>query len=136
MCSRIRHSKALGPVTKETHFENDTVWRNGDRDYARSLTLCRGLTLDDILNTLDEDDDVLLPKNQQIGIILQPPINACQDLTDEDSGDEDLMTIGNLPGTQLMAEAELFDTTQEDKEEEIRDKIDEDDLPLRSFRLD
>lgn len=97
------------------------------------------MTLDDILRTLEDDDDVPSPNTQQIDIILQPPTNACQDLTDEDSGDEDLMNIDNLPGPQLRAEAEIFNHNEEggdeDEEAEATDEQDEDNLPLRSFQI-
>lgn len=39
-----------------------------------------------------------------------PPNNACDDITDEDSGDENLLSIENLPSSQLLANAEINDT--------------------------
>lgn len=43
-----------------------------------------------------------------------PPIKACDDLTDEDSGDEDNIDINNLPASQRRAEAELFISVSND----------------------
>ena len=38
-------------------------------------------------------------------IAIQPPDNACADVTDEDSGDEEQVTINNQPPSQLRADA-------------------------------
>lgn len=35
-----------------------------------------------------------------------PPVNACDPLNDEDSGEEEQLNINNLPGSQLRAPAE------------------------------
>lgn len=41
-------------------------------------------------------------------ITLLPPTNACSgDLTDEDSGDEDLVNINNLPASQMQSKVEV-----------------------------
>lgn len=88
-----------------------------------------GLTLNDVLETLEDADDEFSSKGE-VQIILQPPINACGDLTDEDSGDEDVMNINNLPGNQLLSEAEIVISENDSDNEE-----DEDDLPLSSLRL-
>lgn len=44
----------------------------------------------------------------KISVAIMPPVNCCEPVTDEDSGDEDIMNIGNLPGLQLRVGAELF----------------------------
>lgn len=53
------------------------------------------------------------PPGNEVQIAILPPTNACGDVTDEDSGDEDLATVNNLPGSQLRAEAELVATESE-----------------------
>ena len=74
------------------------------------------MTLHDVLQAL-EDEDNPLPNYNEINIVLQPPINYCQDLTDEDSCDEDIMNINNLPGTQLRAETEIIITDDAGEED-------------------
>ncbi|KAK4880424.1 hypothetical protein RN001_008570 [Aquatica leii] len=41
-------------------------------------------------------------------IVILPPLNANDAVTDEDSGDEDQIVLNNLPGSQLRAEAEVM----------------------------
>ena len=83
-------------------------------------TLCRILDLaeNDALSHKNEDD--------QIKITVLPPTNATGNITDEDSGDEDsLGTINNLPGSMLLASAELDherSTTTEDDNEPTKKK--------------
>ncbi|KAJ8943506.1 hypothetical protein NQ318_016286 [Aromia moschata] len=52
-----------------------------------------------------EYDYLLLP---EINIALLPPINSVEDLTHEDSGDEEYLNINTLPGSQLLALAEII----------------------------
>lgn len=86
----------------------------------------RGLTLEEALAML-EDDDFEAEKLQEITIF--PPDNATGELTDEDSGDEDIMTINNLPGSQLKAPTEIV------FENDIGDDFSsEDDVPLSQIR--
>lgn len=88
--------------------------------------LYSGLTLNELLLSLEEDENDLSVLNE-VDIAILPPTNACQDLTDEDSGDEDMMTVNNLPGSQLRSEAELMNSSQEN----VDDGYDEDDyIPL------
>ncbi|KAK9753556.1 hypothetical protein QE152_g1905 [Popillia japonica] len=61
--------------------------------------------------------------NGEININIMPPITANEDLTDEDSGDEDIMSINNLPGSQLLAEAEINNFTSDDEDDNIPLKI-------------
>ena len=56
---------------------------------------------------LEENPDAV--PDVGIDVVLQPPNNACDDLTDEDSGDEEHVTINNLPPSQLCAVAETID---------------------------
>nr|CAI5855932.1 unnamed protein product [Callosobruchus analis] len=61
-------------------------------------------------------------------------MNANNENTDEDSGDEDDVILDNLPGSQLLAEAEvLHDTTAADTEVSADGFDSEDDLPLSTF---
>ncbi|KAK9752482.1 Transposase IS4 [Popillia japonica] len=71
-----------------------------------------------------EKDDTEIPEI----ITILPPENANADCdTDEDSGDEDLVVLNNLPGPQLTAEAEI----------QIKPSVEqwdsEDDKPLSFF---
>lgn len=53
------------------------------------------LKLHDIIEELENaDDDVPIPSS----IVILPPENANADVTDEDSGEEDDVTLHNLPG--------------------------------------
>ena len=41
-----------------------------------------------------------------VNIFIKLPDNACWDITDEDSGDEEQLTVNNLPPSQLRADAQ------------------------------
>ncbi|KAK9720026.1 Transposase IS4 [Popillia japonica] len=60
-------------------------------------------------------DDVNFP-HPGADITIFPPENACEYITDEDSGDEDNVYPNNLPGSQLRAPAEINLTQQEDED--------------------
>ncbi|XP_046688126.1 piggyBac transposable element-derived protein 2-like [Homalodisca vitripennis] len=62
----------------------------------------KNLNLHEILTML-EDEEIQVPPDEEIGVYIQPPINANDDVTDEDSGDEDMTSIHHLPGNQLLA---------------------------------
>jgi len=90
----------------------------------------RPLTLNELLEeaekALNEDE---IPDN----IFIFPPEN--DENTDEDSGDENLVTINNLPGNQLRAEAEaqILDKGLIENQEIIPESFafdSDDDLPL------
>lgn len=53
--------------------------------------------MDELLEALEAENKVL-PQNSQVNIVMVPPTNACADLTDEDSGDEEQVTANNFPG--------------------------------------
>ncbi|KAJ8963051.1 hypothetical protein NQ318_018514 [Aromia moschata] len=96
-----------------------------------------------------EEDDYLFPP--EINIALLPPIHSVEDLTDEDSGDEEYLNISNLPGSQFMAPEEVM-TKDTDVDEDAgnatavglnlnasrkivsADHWDEDDIPLSVFQ--
>lgn len=74
-----------------------------------------------------EDDDEMLDNVKEVTVF--PPVNACGDITDEDSGEDDVVQIDNLPGTQLCAAAEVELLVRQTEEEFSSD----DDLPLSHF---
>ncbi|KAJ9592557.1 hypothetical protein L9F63_015792, partial [Diploptera punctata] len=57
------------------------------------------ITLNDLLDILDTCDDKI--PESGVDVTLMPPLNANDDLTDEDSGPEDDPNIDNLPASQL-----------------------------------
>ncbi|XP_049886088.1 piggyBac transposable element-derived protein 3-like [Pectinophora gossypiella] len=59
------------------------------------------LTLNDIIVELEQNDEKEVPDS----IIIMPPENCNAEVTDEDSGDEDVVLLQNLPGWQLRAPA-------------------------------
>ncbi|XP_046685968.1 piggyBac transposable element-derived protein 3-like [Homalodisca vitripennis] len=83
----------------------------------------KNLNLHEILTML-EDEEIQVPPDEEIGVYIQPPINANDDVTDEDSGDEDMTSIHHLPGNQLLAPAEVS------QEFELSDNKDEEDPSL------
>lgn len=63
--------------------------------------LCfRGLSLNEPLAILEEDDELL--ENVQ-EVTVSPPFNACADITDEDSSEEDIVKLHNFSGSQFTA---------------------------------
>ena len=77
----------------------------------------RKVTLDKVLEEIekycdsdesnDENDEQtnVVVSTKEITVFISPPDNG--GLTDEDSGDEDTVTLANLPGNQIMAAAEI-----------------------------
>lgn len=96
------------------------------------------LKLHELLAEIENlEDDLQVPD----GIAMLPPITANDYNTDEDSGDENVVDINNVPGSQLMAEAEaIFDHLDEDTLiSDMQEPVDEeynseDDLPLSHFQ--
>ncbi|KAK4887144.1 hypothetical protein RN001_003415 [Aquatica leii] len=83
------------------------------------------LTAHELLEEIKKIDDVSqLPDS----VVLYPPINANGENTDEDSGEDDDVTMDNLPGSQLNAPAEAI---YGQKEDNLYDS--EDELPLSNF---
>ncbi|CAG5050300.1 unnamed protein product [Parnassius apollo] len=76
----------------------------------------RSLTLHEIATVLEEDDD-FSNQRQDFDIFLLPPDTANDYQTDEDSGEEDNVSINNLPGSLLRAPAELAASTSMEKPE-------------------
>ncbi|KAK9712101.1 Thrombospondin type 1 domain [Popillia japonica] len=70
------------------------------------------LTLHELLEEIDNlDDDSQLPDS----VVLFPPNNANAENTDEDSGEEDDVTIDNLPDSQLNAPvASVYNQKEDD----------------------
>ena len=70
--------------------------------------LYRGLTLDEALKMIENDEhNDIIDVSNQISLTALPPTNACDDVTDEDSGDENIADLDNLPGSQLRTETEI-----------------------------
>ncbi|KAK9693525.1 hypothetical protein QE152_g34150 [Popillia japonica] len=95
-------------------------------DIPVDLRLSVGLTLHELLQSLEEEDDV---NTDEVDIVLMAPENCLADLTDEDSGDENFVSIDNLPGSQLRAEAEVMEHLDEELWEE------EDNIPLSLLKV-
>lgn len=55
----------------------------------------------------NEDNDDIVDASSQISLTAFPPTNACDDVTDEDSGSENIADLDNLPGSQLRTETEV-----------------------------
>jgi hypothetical protein len=93
------------------------------------------------IRKLENPNELPIPPD---GIILFPPVNANDDLTDCDSGDEDFTTINNLPGSQLrndvevivdnydipLAQASSVDDSMQMLEDSRNASDSEDDIPL------
>ncbi|XP_022814762.1 piggyBac transposable element-derived protein 2-like [Spodoptera litura] len=79
----------------------------------------RHLTLNEIVEKLEEDDEEEVPDS----IIILPPENCNADVTDEDSGDENQVSLDNLPGSQLRALGEACFQSENCSDED-------DDIPL------
>ena len=58
----------------------------------------------------DENEEQMnvIVSTKQIAVYISPPDNG--GITDEDSGDEDTITLANLPGNQIIAAAEIKDS--------------------------
>ncbi|VEN54697.1 unnamed protein product, partial [Callosobruchus maculatus] len=104
-------------------------------DQPIDFKLVGGLTLHEILRTLEEG--VTHNEETEVSVTIMPPLNYCDPVTDEDSGDEDTVNLNNLPGSQLLAEAELFHPSQGNgyavgapMNINIDDSDEEDNLPL------
>ncbi|KAK9745691.1 hypothetical protein QE152_g6714 [Popillia japonica] len=76
-------------------------------DFPLDLRLTGGLTLHELLTEIENNAEDIALADSGIDIVLIPPNNACDDQTDVDSGDEELVSINNLPAAQLNAAAEL-----------------------------
>ncbi|CAH1995209.1 unnamed protein product [Acanthoscelides obtectus] len=61
----------------------------------------KGVSLHEAL-TMIEDDGI-----EADSITLLPPTNACENVTDADSGDEDQLDINNLPGSLMQGEVDI-----------------------------
>ncbi|KAK9729210.1 hypothetical protein QE152_g16035 [Popillia japonica] len=81
----------------------------------------RGLSLNEALAMIEDEPETTKHID---GAIIFPPTNACADVTHEDSGDENIVSINNLPGSHLQAPAELLRASLSSSSDE------EDDMPL------
>ncbi|KAG5890975.1 hypothetical protein JTB14_037961 [Gonioctena quinquepunctata] len=86
-----------------------------------------GLTLNDLLSELEEDIHQTphhTNSTNKTDIVIFSPKNANDDVTDEDSGNAQDVLINNLPASQLLAHAEIYNDeenvgieSQEDRKE-------------------
>lgn len=59
----------------------------------------KALNVNDIIDELERcDEETLLPYE----VTIFPPENANADITDEDSGNEEFVTLQNLPGKVIV----------------------------------
>lgn len=79
-----------------------------------------------MLEEVERLDDEELSSN----IVILPPINSN---VDENSEGEENVTVDNLPGSKLWAEAEITFKGKEDDIQAETDSLHEDDLPLSRF---
>ncbi|KAK9688454.1 hypothetical protein QE152_g35313 [Popillia japonica] len=87
------------------------------------------LTLNELL---DESENLDVEEDQDhtpINLVIFPPETANEDHTDEDSGDEELVDLNNLPGSQLRAPAEIIDSNETNENYDSDTDLDED-VPL------
>ena len=71
-----------------------------------------------------ENEDDVVDASSQISLTSFPPTNAFDDNTDEDSGDENTVTLENLRGSQLRTETEVELIIDSDNSENIIEKVD------------
>lgn len=71
--------------------------------WANIHAFYRGSTLHNILGMLEDNVNVT---TDNIDIAILPPTNVRDDLTGEDSGDDEV-SVNNLPGSQLRPKAVL-----------------------------
>ncbi|KAF2890020.1 hypothetical protein ILUMI_16153 [Ignelater luminosus] len=87
----------------------------------------RGFTLEDAM--LEDDNDYAERVENNT---IFPPVNATSELTDEDSGEEETLSINNLPGSQLHAPPEII--FQDNSNKLIEKIIRQYDVPLSELR--
>ena len=81
-------------------------------DEMNVFRITKKLTVNQVLDLLENLSDDELP-DEGVDIAIIPPQNIDEE-TDEDSGDEDLPKLHNLPPKQLLAEAVLIDPRSDD----------------------
>ncbi|ESO05729.1 hypothetical protein HELRODRAFT_171397 [Helobdella robusta] len=86
-----------------------SYWRMNDK---------KKYTLHEVMMMLEDSPDSVPSSGV---IFLQPPENACGDITDKDSGDEDILTINNLPASLLRADAGRKELSDDDNNYDVND---------------
>ncbi|KAK9700354.1 hypothetical protein QE152_g31308 [Popillia japonica] len=73
----------------------------------------------------------MIENDDMIGntITLLPPVNAIDDVTDEDSGDEDFVNMNNLPASLMQSKVEVSSKYNSDNHWDL-----EDDTPLAQIK--
>ncbi|KAJ4433141.1 hypothetical protein ANN_15398 [Periplaneta americana] len=80
-------------------------------DNRKDWRMLSGFSLNEALQMI-QDDQVAIPKCNNISITILSPKNACGNVTDEYSDDENNPTIDNMTGSRLRAETEVTLNTQ------------------------
>lgn len=82
--------------------------------------------MNEVLEEIEHlDDNLLVPDS----VVVFPPINDNDDVTDENSGDDEYVVMDNLPGSLLQTQAEvIFNRETYENAEDTDD--DEDEIPL------
>ncbi|PSN35053.1 hypothetical protein C0J52_24065, partial [Blattella germanica] len=79
--------------------------------YNPTLIFVYSLTLDEVMTILEEDESA---EKEIDAVVIFPPIQRGDVVTDEESGEEDDCNVNHLPGTQLRSEAEVILNNEED----------------------
>ncbi|KAK9694561.1 Transposase IS4 [Popillia japonica] len=101
-----------------TESKSVVVVRWNDNNILNVASNCEGVfplqkvrsdyTLHELLQEIDDIQTNGLSGTSPLNIGILPPNNACDELTDEDSGEEDFVSVNNLPPSQLLANAEII----------------------------
>jgi hypothetical protein len=68
--------------------------------------MTRSISLAEIMDILKEGVGHI-QKRRPTGIFLQPPVNVCDEITFEGSGEEHNLNTNTLPRSQLQSQAEV-----------------------------
>ena len=79
--------------------------------YNPTLIFVYSLTLVEVMTILEEDESA---EKEIDAVVIFPPIQRGDVVTDEESGEEDDCNVNHLPGTQLRSEAEVILNNEED----------------------
>lgn len=89
------------------------------------------LSLNELLEEIEHlSDDNSIPD----ALVVFPPVNANEDVTDEDSGDDEFVTMDNLPGSLLQTQGEaVFNNDVGRNYSGASDDESDDDIPVATF---
>nr|CAH7742668.1 unnamed protein product [Callosobruchus chinensis] len=96
----------------------------------------RPLSLVELLNEIETTKNIQdIPHN----IVIFPPDNANDPITDEDSGEEENVVMDNLPGSQLLGECEFSNYDQQwdsDDEKPVSNFVQRKPKKIKKFSLE